>query len=83
MSSVMPFSFNAVELCVFTINDKPWTRAKEVCWALQYNKKTANIVKNHCSKENYVQKYQMSGVPAAVTLVDWPKDSQKVRHLHQ
>ena len=73
----MPFTFNAVGLCVVTINEKPWTRAKEVCTALQYNKKTANIVKNHCSKENYAQKYQMSGVPAAVTPVDWPKDSQK------
>ena len=77
MSSVMPFSFNAVELCVVTINDKPWTCAKKVCKALGYNKKTANIVKNHCSKENYAQKYQMSGVPAMVTPVDWLKDSQK------
>ena len=73
----MPFSFNAVELCVVTINDKAWTSAKEVCKALRYNKKTANIVKNHCSKENYAQKYQMSGIPAAFTHVDWPKDSQK------
>ena len=29
MSSAMPFSFNAVELCVVTINEKPWTRARE------------------------------------------------------
>ena len=35
----MLFSFNVVELCVVTVNDKPWTRAKEVCKALQYNKK--------------------------------------------
>ena len=34
-------------------------------------------MKNHCSKENYTQKYQMSGVPAVVTPVDWPKDSEK------
>ena len=32
----MPFSFNAVELCVVTINEKPWTRAGEVCMALRY-----------------------------------------------
>ena len=25
----MPFSFTAVELCVVTINEKPWTRAKK------------------------------------------------------
>ena len=40
-------------------------------------KKTANIVKYHCGKENYAQKYQMSSAPAAGTPVDWPKDSQK------
>ena len=39
--------------------------------------KTANIVKNHCSKENYAKKYQMSGVPAAVTPVGWPRDSPR------
>ena len=71
----MPFTFNAVGLCVVTINEKPWTRAKEVCRALQYNKKTANIVKNHCSKEHYAHKYQMSGAYAAVRPVDWLKDS--------
>ena len=32
----MPFSFNAVEICVVTINEKPWTRAGEVCMALRY-----------------------------------------------
>ena len=73
----MPFTFNAVELSVVTINERSWLRAREVCRALKYNKKTANIVKNHCSKENYAQKYQMSDVPTAVTPVDWPKDSQK------
>ena len=31
----MPFSFNAVELYVVTINEKPWTRAREVRWALE------------------------------------------------
>ena len=68
----MPFTFNAIDLCVVNINEKPWTRAKEVCKALEYNKKTA-----HVSPENYAQKYQMSSVPAAVTPINWPKDSQK------
>ena len=31
MSSVMPFTFNVVDLYVVAINDKQWTRAKEVC----------------------------------------------------
>ena len=30
MSSVMPFTFNVVELCVAIINEKPWPRAREV-----------------------------------------------------
>ena len=77
MASVMPFSFNAVELRVVTINEKPWTPAREVCRALKYEKKTENIVKNYCSKESYAQKCQMSSVPAAGIPVDWPKDSQK------
>ena len=77
MSSVMPFSFNTVELCVVNINEKPWARAREVCKALRYEQKTGNIVKNHCSKENYVQKNQLSSVTTAGTPVDCSKDSQK------
>ena len=73
----MQFIFNVVGLCVVTINENPWVCTREVCRALKYNKNTVNIVKNHCSKENYAQKYQMSGVTAVVTPVDWPKDSQK------
>ena len=65
MSSVMSFSFNAVGLCVVTINEKPWTRATEMCRTLRYKKKS------------YAQKYQLSSVPAADTPVDWPKDSQQ------
>ena len=35
----MPFSFNAVELCVVTINEKPRTRARVVCTALEHVQK--------------------------------------------
>ena len=35
----MLFAFNAVELPFVTINEKPWTRAREVCKTLEYNKK--------------------------------------------
>ena len=45
MPSAMPFVFNAVELFVATINGKSRTCAKKVCRALEYNKKTADIVK--------------------------------------
>ena len=36
ISSVMPLTFNAVELCVVAIKEKPWTCAKEVFRALEY-----------------------------------------------
>ena len=36
MSSVMPLTFNAVELFVVIIIEKPWARAKEVFRALEY-----------------------------------------------
>ena len=61
MSSVMPFTFNAIELCMVTINARLWTSAKEVCRALKYGKatKSADIVKHLYSKENYTQKCQL------------------------
>ena len=34
MLSVVSFSFNAIELYVVTINEKPWTCAKEIRRAL-------------------------------------------------
>ena len=59
MSSVMPFAFNAVELCVVIINEKPWARARKVCKALEYGKatKTADVVRHLCSRENYANKW--------------------------
>ena len=44
MSSVMPFTFNVIELCVLTINEKLWTRAREVCRAVEYQKGRARDV---------------------------------------
>ena len=52
-SSVIPFTFNVVDLYVVTINDKPWTRAEEVCRALKYNKKSADLIKAFRDRENY------------------------------
>ena len=75
--SLVPFTFKNVDLKVVTINGKPWTRAKEVCKALEYNKKTAHVIRAHCSRENYAHKYDLTSVPTAGTPVNWPKDSQK------
>ena len=73
----MSFSFNAVELCVVTINEKPWTRAREVCKALEYNKKTADVIRHLCSRETYTQNYQMMGLVSETRSVNWPTDSRK------
>ena len=58
MSSVMPFTFNAVDLRVVAIDEKPWARAREVCRALEYDKatKAADVVRHLCSKTNYAHK---------------------------
>ena len=76
----MPFVFNPAELCVVTINEKPWTRDTKVCKALEYDvktSKTANIIRAYCSQENITQKHQMSSIHAGCTPINWPKDSQK------
>ena len=69
MSSAMVFAFNAVEMYVVTINEKPWTRSREVCKALRY-KKAARRVFRH--------KHQLGVVLTAGATVNWPRDSQKL-----
>ena len=79
MSSVTPFTFNAVELCAVTINEKSWARAREVCRALEYGKatKAADVLKHFCSKTNYSQKCQLIGIVPETKPVNWSEDSQK------
>ena len=76
MSSVMPFTFNTVELYVVIINEKPWTRAKEVCKELEYGKatKTTEVVRHLCGRENSTHKWQLTGFVSEMKLVDWSKD---------
>ena len=76
---IVPFTFNKVKLQIVTIDGKDWCRAKEVCKALEYGKNT----KTHCSPENVAHKWQLSGVPAAVTPLNWPKDSRKYGYCPQ
>ena len=73
----MSFTFNAVELCVVTINEKSWTCVKEVCRTFECKKKTADIVKAFCSRENYAHKWQLNKWPAVGNFMDWPRDSRK------
>ena len=77
MPSAVPFVFNAMELCVATINGKSWTCAKEVCRALEYNKKTPDIVKTFCSRENYAHNWQMNKFSTMGNFIYWPRDPRK------
>ena len=77
MSSVMPFTFNAVELCIATINEKPWTRAREACRALECKKGRArDVLKKHVSIENKQHKHDLEGRAATACPLEWPKNSQ-------
>ena len=72
----MQFSFNAVELCVVTINEKPWAHAKEACRALEFKKGRArDVLKKHVSIENKQHKHELEGRAAAVRPVEWLKKS--------
>ena len=68
-----------MELCVVTINEKTWTRAGEVCKALEYCKtiKAVDVVNHLCSKTDYAQKCLLIGFIPETKPVNWPKDSQK------
>ena len=79
-NALVPFTFNYTKLFTVTIDGKSWTRAKEICESLEYNKetsKTANIIRAHCSIENITQKCHLIGVHESCTPVLWPADSQK------
>ena len=63
-------------ICVVTINEKPWTRAREVYRVLEYGSttKVADIVKHLCSRENYAHKFQLTEFVSETNFMDWPKD---------
>ena len=48
-----------------------------MCKALEYNKKTTDIDKTFCSRENYAHKWQLNKFPTAENFMDWPKDLRK------
>ena len=75
----MSFTFNALELCFVIINEKPWTRAWEMCKTIEYGKatKTVDVVRHLCNRENYTHKWELTGYVSETKRVDWPKDSQK------
>ena len=77
-SSLTPFKFDKTSLLTVTIDGKVWTGAKEVVQsALEYQKKTADDIRSHCSLENYAYKYQLSKFPTAGNLLKQPSDSRK------
>ena len=75
--SLVPFTFNEVALKVVTIDSKEWVQAKEVSKALEYEKKTVDVVKAHISTENFAHRYELTRHAADSHPVNWPKDSRK------
>ena len=60
-----------------TVNEKHWTRAKEVCKALEYSRRINHVIKDHCTRENYAHKYDLTEGSVADPLLNWPSDSGK------
>ena len=63
MSSVMPFTFNAIELCVVAIN-KNLGHVPGKCVRylnMERQPKAADILRHLCSRENYAYKWQLTG----------------------
>ena len=60
------------------INEKPWTRSREVCKALWYEEAARRVFRNDCTKENIQHKHQLAVAPTVGTTVNWPRDSQKL-----
>ena len=48
-----------------------------MCKTLEYNKKTADLIKTFCSQENYPQKCQLIKFLTAENFMDWPRDLRK------
>ena len=76
-SALVPFTFNDTKLFTVTVDGKHWTRAKEICKSLKYEKKTGNVIRDHVSNENTRYKCDFISVPETGTPVLWPADSQK------
>ena len=76
--SVVQYAFNNIKLETVSINGKYWTRAKEVCRALEYQASRArDILKNHVSVENKHHKYELVMRAVMARPLNWPSDSQK------
>ena len=76
----MPFTFNEVELCFVIINEKPWTRAREVRKTPEYDAKTwktANIIRDHCNSKASNEQYTCCMYTSQLA-----KGFEKIRYLH-
>ena len=63
-------------MCVVTINEKPWTRAKEACRALECKKDRARgVLKKHVSIENKQHKHELERRAATAYPLEWSKNS--------
>jgi prophage antirepressor-like protein len=76
--SLVHYTFNNTNLFTVDINGKQWTRAKEVCESLEYEKESRKVIKYHISSENIRHKHELQVGPESDPTCKWPLDSQKL-----
>ena len=62
-SASVSFTFNNAKLKTVTIIGKHWTRAKEVCTSMKYQKKAGDVIIDHCSRGNIRYKHELVSIP--------------------
>ena len=75
-NALVPFTFNSIKLFTVTINGKHWSRAKEICDALEYKRRTNDILRDHVSIENKHHRHDLDGYSDTEYPFVWPKHSQ-------
>ena len=76
-SALVSFTFNNTKLNTVTIRGKHWTRAVEVCKALEYQRKGKDVIREHVSIENKQHRYELQGgSESEPPPFDWPRNSQ-------
>ena len=75
-SALVSFTFNSIKLFTVTIRGKHWSRAKEICKALEYKRKGKDVIREHVSIENKQHRYELQRGTESEPPFDWPRNSQ-------
>ena len=73
----MPFVFNVAELCIVSINEKPWT--PWICagrWNIAGPPRSM-MLQSTFAVEKITIKWQLTELVSETNFMDWPKDLRK------